>query len=79
MLLALHGTTGLSDSLLQETISKGVRKVNVNKCVLDNYLAHLKANASQFSLTKLIEVGLDLTQQSMEKYIEIVGSSGKAT
>jgi hypothetical protein len=31
MVLALHGTTGLSDDLLRECISKGVRKVNVNK------------------------------------------------
>jgi fructose-bisphosphate aldolase, class II len=77
MVLALHGTTGVSEHLLRECISKGVRKVNINKGVLGDYLQHIKTNSATLPLTKLMEKGVDYVQRSVESYIEICGSTGK--
>jgi fructose-bisphosphate aldolase class II len=77
MVLALHGTTGLSDNLLKSCISKGIRKVNVNKAILGNYFQHMKTNSAHSSFTELMEKGVEHVQTSVEKYIEICGSTGK--
>lgn len=78
MSLALHGTTGIPQTMLQEIISRGVSKINVNKAVLGDYLAHLGTHASQLPLTKLTDDGIELVQKSVERYIDITLSAGKA-
>jgi fructose-bisphosphate aldolase class II len=78
MSLALHGTTGIPPPMLQEIISKGISKINVNKAVLGDYLSHLGAFASQLPLTKLTEDGIELVQKGVERYIDISLSAGKA-
>jgi fructose-bisphosphate aldolase, class II len=77
MVLAIHGTSGLSEADVHECIAKGVRKVNVNKGVLGDYLQHLR-QSSHLPLTELMEQGVELVQQSMEKYMKICKSSGMA-
>jgi fructose-bisphosphate aldolase class II len=78
MSLALHGTTGIPDLMVQKSISKGISKINVNKAVLGDYLSHLGAFASQLPLTKLTEGGIELVQKGVENYIDICFSAGKA-
>jgi fructose-bisphosphate aldolase, class II len=78
MSLALHGTTGIPPPMLQEIISKGVSKINVNKAVLGDYLSHLGTFASQLPLTKLTEDGIDLVQKGVARYIDLCLSAGTA-
>jgi fructose-bisphosphate aldolase class II len=77
MVLALHGTTGVPDELLRECISKGIRKVNVNKVAWADYTQHMKANSARMPLTEFMEQAVNLAQQGVENLIDICGSAGK--
>lgn len=74
----LHGTNDFPEDLMQKCIRGGVSKVNVNKLVLDDYLAHLKKNASSLSLTTLMEQGVDEAQKLTEWQMDVCKSTGKA-
>jgi fructose-bisphosphate aldolase class II len=63
---------------MKKCIKGGVSKVNVNKLILDDYLEHLKKNASKLSLTTLMEEGVKEVQRLMEWQIDVCGSTGKA-
>jgi fructose-bisphosphate aldolase class II len=78
MRLALHGTTGVPDDLLRECIARGVTKVNVNKVYLRYYTPHLRAQAANLTLTKLLEEGVDQVQRGVETLLDVTMSSGKA-
>jgi fructose-bisphosphate aldolase class II len=75
--LVLHGTNDFSLELTQACIRAGVTKVNVNKIVLDPWHAHLRANVDR-PLTELMEEGIQLLAKEMGRWMDIVGSSGKA-
>ncbi|KAJ5818080.1 hypothetical protein N7474_003671 [Penicillium riverlandense] len=75
--LVLHGTNDFSPELTQSCIQAGVTKVNVNKVVLDPWHAHLRANVDR-PLTELMEEGIQLLAKEMGRWMDIVGSSGKA-
>jgi fructose-bisphosphate aldolase, class II len=77
MVLALHGTTGLPDDLLRDCISKGIRKVNVNKVAWAKYTKHLKTNSAIMPLTEFMEKAVDHAQRGVEILIDICGSAGK--
>jgi fructose-bisphosphate aldolase class II len=63
---------------MKKCIKGGVSKVNVNKLILDDYLEHLKKNASKLSLTTLMEEGVKEVQRLMERQMDVCGSTGKA-
>jgi fructose-bisphosphate aldolase class II len=63
---------------MKKCIKGGVSKVNVNKLILDDYLEHLKKNASNLSLTTLMEDGVKEAQRLMEWQMDVCGSTGKA-
>ena len=52
--------------------------MNVNKLVLDDYLSHLKQNASKLGLTTLLEEGVNEVRKLMEWQMDVVGSAGKS-
>jgi fructose-bisphosphate aldolase class II len=64
--------------MLQQIISKGVTKININKAVLGDYLSHLGTFASQKPLTRLTDDGIELVQKGVERYIDICLSAGRA-
>lgn len=76
--IALHGTNGFKPELMKKCIGEGVSKVNVNRLVLDDYSEHLKTQAGNIPLTRLMEQGVEkVTKQTIE-WMEICGSAGKA-
>ncbi|KAL3464954.1 ketose-bisphosphate aldolase [Aspergillus heterothallicus] len=76
--LAVHGTNGFPPELVKQCIEAGVSKVNVNRLVLDDYYDHLYASAGKMPHTKLIEEGIEKVINLTVKWLEIVGSAGKA-
>jgi tagatose 1,6-diphosphate aldolase GatY/KbaY len=78
--LVLHGASGLSESLIRQSISLGVCKFNVNTEVREAYLAAIQKHARQGSL-ELIEL-MKGAQQAMETVVaakqRLFGASGKA-
>lgn len=76
--IVLHGTNDFSEEIMQRCIKGGVSKVNVNKLVLDDYLKHLKREASRLPLTQLMEEGMDKVVRLMEWQFDVCGSTGKA-
>lgn len=75
--LVLHGTNDFEPSLTQACVNAGVTKVNVNKLVLDCWHNNLRVNAAR-PLTDLMDTGMDVLAREMERWMDIVGSSGKA-
>ncbi|KAF9887741.1 hypothetical protein FE257_009694 [Aspergillus nanangensis] len=76
--IALHGTNGFPAELMQQCIACGVRKINVNKLVLDDYMQHLSANAASQQLTSLMEDGVQKVASLTARWMGICGSAGKA-
>ncbi|KAG9497507.1 hypothetical protein J7337_010368 [Fusarium musae] len=76
--VVLHGTNDFPDDIMKSCIKGGVSKVNVNKLVLDDYLIHIKEQASKLNLTTLMEEGVEKAQKLTEWQMDVCGSSGKA-
>lgn len=76
--LVLHGTNSFEDDLLWECVNGGMRKLNVNKLVLEGYLDHLGAAAGKTTLTTLMEEGVAKAQSRVEWLMKVSHSSGKA-
>lgn len=75
--LVLHGTNDFSPELTQACIKAGVTKVNVNKLVLDPWHDNLHSKATR-PLTELMETGIQVLAEEVQRWMDIVGSSGKA-
>ena len=75
--LVLHGTNDFEPSLAQACVKAGVTKFNLNKLVLDGWQDNLRANAS-LPLTELMDTGMDVLTKEMERWMDILGSRGKA-
>ncbi|KAJ5638358.1 fructose-bisphosphate aldolase [Penicillium lividum] len=75
--LVLHGTNDFPPKLTQECIKAGVTKVNVNKLVLDPWHDNLRANVTR-PLTDLMDTGIQALRTEMERWMDIIGSSGRA-
>ncbi|KAF7588139.1 hypothetical protein BBP40_006139 [Aspergillus hancockii] len=75
--LVLHGTNDFSPELSKACIQAGVTKFNVNKLVLDPWNDYLKANMHK-PVTQVIKEGIEVTTRSVERWMDIMGSSGKA-
>ncbi|KAF5977896.1 tagatose 1 6-diphosphate aldolase [Fusarium coicis] len=76
--VVLHGTNDFPDDIMKSCIKGGVSKVNVNKLVLDDYLIHIKEQASKLNLTTLMEEGVEKAHKLTEWQMDVCGSSGKA-
>ena len=63
---------------MKECIAAGATKINVNKLVLDDYSAHLKANAGKVPQTTLMEQGVQEVVALTVEWMEICGSAGRA-
>ncbi|GKT41579.1 putative fructose-bisphosphate aldolase [Colletotrichum spaethianum] len=77
VLMALHGTNDFSADILKQCINNGAIKLNVNKLLLEVWNIHLKENASK-PLSQLMEDGMNILQQEVERWIDICGSAGRA-
>ncbi|KAK4560360.1 hypothetical protein LTR86_005556 [Recurvomyces mirabilis] len=76
--VVLHGTNDFPEEVMSKCIKGGVSKINVNKLVLDDYNDYLQASASNTSITKLMEEGVDKVAKLTGIWIERCGGSGKA-
>lgn len=77
--IALHGTNGFPPDLMRQCIRAGATKINVNRIVLDDYYAHLRAEAAGMkSHTALLEEGVSKVVDQTVGWMEIVGSAGRA-
>lgn len=76
--LVLHGTNEFTPEILNKCIQRGVTRVNVNKMVLSNYLAHIEEKTGKVPLTSVIEDGTRLIQMQCEGWMDAIGCSGKA-
>ncbi|KIW28069.1 uncharacterized protein PV07_07753 [Cladophialophora immunda] len=76
--IALHGTNGFAPELMKRCIVAGATKINVNKLVLEDYSAHLAANAGRIPQTTLMEQGVQKVVALTTKWMEICGSAGRA-
>lgn len=74
--LVLHGTNDFSPELSKACIEAGVSKFNVNKLVLDPWYDYIRANINK-PITQVIDEGIEVLIQSMERWMDIMGSSGK--
>ncbi|KAB8079157.1 hypothetical protein BDV29DRAFT_187370 [Aspergillus leporis] len=71
---ALNGRVHL---LSKACIQAGVTKFNVNKLVLDPWNDYIKTNIHK-PITQVIEEGIEVTTRWMERWMDIMGSTGKA-
>ncbi|TQN65939.1 putative fructose-bisphosphate aldolase [Colletotrichum shisoi] len=78
VLMALHGANGFSAEILQRCIRNGAIKLNVNKLLLEVWNAHLQENAARKPLSQLMEDGMNILQEEVERWVDICGSAGKA-
>lgn len=76
--IVLHGTNDFPEDIMKKCISGGCSKINVNKLVLDDYLIHMKENASKQSVTTFMEQGVVETQRLVEWQMDVCSSAGKA-
>ncbi|KAF2087788.1 aldolase [Saccharata proteae CBS 121410] len=76
--MVLHGTNSFNEETMRDCIAHGISKVNVNKLVLEDYLAHLKRTAASSSLTQLMEEGVEKVIKLVEWQMEVCKSTGKA-
>ena len=63
---------------MRRCIAAGATKINVNKLVLDDYSAHLVANAGKVPQTMLMEQGVQKVVAQTVEWMEICGSIGRA-
>lgn len=75
--LVLHGTNDFPSELTQACIKAGVTKLNVNKLVLDPWHDNLRKNAN-LPLTELMDTGIQILADEMVRWMDIIGSTGKA-
>lgn len=64
---------------MRQCIKAGATKINVNRIVLDDYYMHLRADSTkQLSHTALMEEGVQKVVDLTKKWMEVLGSAGKA-
>ena len=78
MPIALHGTHPVSDELFLKAIECGVSKINVNRTVRDEYTKFVAEHAGRLELTDLKVQGVEIYTRSVERIMDLFGSSGKA-
>jgi len=84
--LVLHGGTGISEEMIQQAISLGVAKINVNtECQVTFAQATRKyieagndLKGKGFDPRKLLNPGFEAIKQTVKEKFELFGSVGKA-
>lgn len=76
--IVLHGTNEFPPDIMAKCIERGVTRINVNKLVLDKYNTYTTENWGKVPLTQLMEKGTDLIQELTEKWMDAIGSTGRA-
>ncbi|KAF5007341.1 hypothetical protein FDECE_6322 [Fusarium decemcellulare] len=76
--IALHGVNKFPQSLTRDLIAAGVTKINLNRDILAGYYDHMEKYINKVPFTQLLEECVDVVADSMEQYMDIVLSSGKA-
>ncbi|GER40169.1 D-tagatose-1,6-bisphosphate aldolase subunit GatY, partial [Striga asiatica] len=74
--LVLHGASGLGKDIIQECISRGVRKFNVNTEVRNAYMNSLKS--VQKDLVHVMESAKEAMKAVASEKMNLFGSAGKA-
>jgi fructose-bisphosphate aldolase class II len=64
---------------MQRCIRSGAVKLNVNKLLLEVGNEVLRKYAPTTPLAKLIDMQMDVIQKETERWMDICGSSGKAS
>ncbi|KAK9478301.1 ketose-bisphosphate aldolase [Lipomyces japonicus] len=80
--LVLHGAFPILDDLMQAAIQLGgIRKVNLNKNLHDEYLNYISTSTQTGTaeMTKLQEGSIAVWQKEAERMIKLLGSEGKAS
>lgn len=75
--LVLHGTNDFPPELCLAGIEAGVTKFNVNKLLLKPWHEYIRANV-HLPLTQLMEEGIEVLTKETERWMDIMGSTGKA-
>ncbi|KAH7116510.1 fructose-bisphosphate aldolase [Dactylonectria estremocensis] len=76
--LVLHGTNDFPEDTMKRCIAGGIFKVNVNRLVLNDYLAYIRQNSHKLNLTSLMEQDVRHARKLVEWQMEVCGSVGKA-
>ncbi|KAK2795052.1 hypothetical protein FQN51_000568 [Onygenales sp. PD_10] len=76
--LVLHGTNPLSDAMVREGMKRGMRKINQNRNVRNEYHKFLQENAGRVELTVMQSDGVEVYSQGIERLMRVMGSDGKA-
>lgn len=76
--IALHGTNDFPPDVMRRCIRSGAVKLNVNKLILGAGNEVVRQKGASWPLVKLIEEQLRVVQAEAERWMDIVGSSGKA-
>lgn len=80
--LAIHGGTGLSDDIFRKCIECGGAKINISTNIKhifrDSFEQYYKNNPDDYEPVKSIKYLEDAVIQSVETFIDIFGSSGRA-
>ncbi|SPO03121.1 related to fructose-bisphosphate aldolase [Cephalotrichum gorgonifer] len=75
--MALHGTNDFTPEIMKRCIQSGTVKLNVNKLVLECWNTYLREHVHE-PLMKLMDGGMAVLQDEVERWMDICGSSGKA-
>lgn len=74
----LHGTHLVENELFLKAIDCGVSKINVNRIVRDDYTKFVAENAGKLEFTVLKVQAVDVYSKSVQRVMDLFGSSGKA-
>lgn len=76
--LVLHGADPFTTEIFQKCIKCGVSKVNINKVMNSEYIRVQAERQGKAPLTTVLEEATDAMQRTIEKCMDMLGSSGKA-
>jgi len=80
--LALHGGTGLADTVFKKCIALGCAKVNISTqlkyAFIDGFVAYHNAHNTQYDPLKVIAAQFDALKAGIIENINLFGSAGKA-
>ncbi|KAL4805205.1 ketose-bisphosphate aldolase [Aspergillus unguis] len=75
--LVLHGADPFTEEIFRKCISHGVSKVNINKGLNNAYIKVQREKAGKVPLTTLLEQATDAMQEAVERYMDMLGSTGR--
>ncbi|MCG8640234.1 MAG: class II fructose-bisphosphate aldolase family protein [Desulfobacterales bacterium] len=79
--LVLHGASGVLDEHIQDAVTNGIRKINVNtglKVVLKNHLSGCFSQSPESDLLDDMTSGMAAVKKSVAQKMRLFNSSGKA-